>query len=65
MLDTRTFGEKLNSRKLALTAGIIISATALLVYKHLTGDNWVDVVTVTSATYMATNVWQSRSKESG
>ena len=63
-LDTRSFGQKLNSRKLALTVGLILSSTALLVWGYITGDNWVNVATVTSAAYMATNVWEARSKQS-
>ncbi len=62
MIDERSFSQKLNSRKLVLTIGLILFATALLVGAYITGDNWVNVATVTSAAYMATNVWESRSK---
>lgn len=61
-MDDRTFSQKLNSRKLALTAGVILSATALLVGGYITGDNWVNVTTVTSAAFMATQVWLDRGK---
>jgi len=59
-MDARTFSQKLNSRKLALTLGVLGSATALLVGGYITGDNWVNVATVTAAAYMATNVWQAK-----
>lgn len=59
-MDARTFSQKLNSRKLALTTGIIGAATALLVSGYITGDNWVNVAIVTSTAYMATNVWQAK-----
>jgi hypothetical protein len=62
-VDTRSFSQKLNSRKLALAVGVILSATALLVGGYISGDNWVNVTTVTSAAYMATQVWQDRSKQ--
>jgi len=61
-MDPRSFSQKLNSRKLTLTAGVILSATALLVGGYITGDNWVNVVSVTSAAYMTTQVWQDRGK---
>lgn len=62
-MDNRSFSQKLNSRKLALTIGVILSATALLVGGYISADNWVNVTTVTAATYMATNVWQDRGKQ--
>ena len=62
-MDDRSFGQKLNSRKLALTVGVILSATALLVGGYISGDNWVNVTTVTSAAYMATQVWLDKSKQ--
>ncbi len=61
--DDRTFSQKLNSRKLALTVGIILTATALLVWGYLTGDNWVMVVQVTAGAYMVSQVWQDKSKK--
>ena len=59
-IDTRTFSQKLNSRKLALTVGIIIAATGLLVGGYITGDNWVNCVSITAGAYMTTNVWQAK-----
>lgn len=60
--DSRTFSQKLNSRKLALTVGVILSAVGLLVGGYISGDNWVNVVSITAGAYMATQVWQDRGK---
>ena len=60
--DTRTFSQKLNSRKLMLTVGIIATASGLLVTGFISGDNWVNVVSITAGAYMATQVWQDRGK---
>ena len=58
--DDRTFSQKLNSRKLALTVGIVLNATLLLVGGYISGDNWVNCVSITAGAYMATNVWQAK-----
>lgn len=57
-IDSRTFSQKLNSRKLALTTGIIGIATGLLVGGYLDGDNWVMVTQITAGAYMASQVWK-------
>ena len=62
-MDDRTFRQKLNSRKLALTIGMLFASSALLVGGYLSGDNWVNANTVTAAAYMATQAWLDRSKQ--
>ena len=62
-MDPRTFSQKLNSRKLALAVGVLLSATMLLIGGYITGDNWVNVTTVTSGAYMATQAWIDRGKQ--
>lgn len=64
-MDPRSFSQKLNSRKLMLTVGVILTATALLVWDYITGDNWVNVTTVMSSAFMVTQVWLDRSKNDG
>lgn len=64
-MDDRTFSQKLNSRKLALAVYITLVATALLVLGYITGDNWVNVTTVTAGAYMATQAWIDRNKLNG
>lgn len=59
-MDDRTFSQKLNSRKLALTVGVILSATALLVGGYITGDNWANTIVIVSGEYMITQVWQGK-----
>lgn len=60
--DVRTFSQKLNSRKLALSVGTIGAATGLLVGGFLSGDNWVNVVSITAGAYLATQAWQDKGK---
>ena len=61
-IDTRTFSQKLNSRKLTVAVGTMATATGLLIAGLITGDNWVNVVSLTAGAYMATQAWQDRSK---
>ena len=61
-MDSRTFSQKLNSRKLALTLLVIGVSTALLVNGLITGDNWVNVVSVTSGAYMASQAYTDKGK---
>lgn len=62
-MDTRSFSQKLNSRKLALAASTIATATGLLIYGFLSGDNWVNVVSITGGAYMATQAWIDKAKQ--
>ncbi len=62
MTDMRTFSQKLNSRKLALAIGCILSATALLVGGYISGDNWVNCVSITAGAYMATQAWEDKGR---
>lgn len=60
--DTRTqsrrpFSEKLNSRKLALTASSILIGTLLLVNGYITGNNWINLVEILAGAYMATQAY--------
>jgi len=61
-MDARPFSEKLNSRKLALAVGVILTATALLFNGLITGDNWVSVTSVTAGAYMASQAYIDRGK---
>lgn len=61
-MDTRTFSQKLNSRKLAMAMYVTLSASALLMGGYLSGDNWVNVVAITAGAYMTTQAWADKSK---
>lgn len=63
MADLRTFREKLNSRKLAMSAGVIIGGTALLVNGYITSDNWMHLATFVTGGYMATQAWVDKDKK--
>lgn len=52
MSDTRTFTEKLNSRKLALVGVITGLATGLLLNGSIESADWVEVVKITAGAYM-------------
>ncbi len=47
------------SRKFWLAVALIISATILLIYNIINSDNWVHVVEVIGASYIAGNVAHS------
>ncbi len=57
-----TFREKLNSRKLAVAAGAIFLATALLIAKIIEADHWVTVIITVGGAYMATQAWVDKNE---
>ena len=61
-MSERAFHEKLNSRKLALTVMVIATASGLLVNDLISGDNWVNVVSVVSGAYLASQAYIDKGK---
>ena len=57
------FRQKLNSRKLLLSGLVLLGSAALLVGGYITGDNWVNIATVITAGYMATQAWEDKANK--
>ncbi len=58
--STRTFREKLNSRKLLIAASFELLATLLLVTGFIGPDNWVTVTITIGGAYMATQAYEDK-----
>lgn len=59
----RTFKEKLNSRKLALSVALCSTATFLLIGDAIQAEHWVTVIITIGGAYLATQAYVDKHQQ--
>jgi len=62
-VSTKPFSQRVNSRKLYLAIGVILFATMLVIGGYISGDNWVNAVSITAGAYMGSQAYVDRREE--